>query len=297
MRPLVLLSEGAAELRRAGLPSPEADAKTLLAHALDATPVALALIPTVDDDTELLFRRLIELRKQHHPVQHLTGIAYFRGVSLAVGPGVFIPRPETEGLVQLVLDWAQQHPDGSSTVGDHTRASANGTPLAIVDLGTGSGAISKALVTELADLGIPAQIHAVELSAEAYRYAQINLEGTGVDLRLGDLSIAFDDLAAQVDIVVSNPPYIPSGAQVPTDVAEHDPQLALFSGEDGLDAIRGIIPVAVRLLKSGGLLALEHDDTHGQCVPELLRAHGEFTRVNCSNDLSGRARYSSAERA
>jgi release factor glutamine methyltransferase len=296
MRPLVLLAEGAADLRRAGLPSPDVDAKILLAHALDATPVALALIPDVGDDAERLFRALIELRKQQHPVQHLTGVAHFRTVSLAVGPGVFIPRPETEGLVQLVLDWAQTHAsDQPAEAPDAARSTVR--PLVIVDLGTGSGAIPKALATELADLGIPAQIHAVEIDGAAHGYASTNLEGTGVDLRLGDLVTAFEDLTGLVDIVVSNPPYIPASADLPTDVGAHDPHLALFSGEDGLDAVRAIIPVAARLLKPGGLLALEHDDTQGESAPELLRRHGGFTRVVDSIDLSERARYATAERA
>ncbi|MDR2620671.1 MAG: peptide chain release factor N(5)-glutamine methyltransferase [Propionibacteriaceae bacterium] len=284
MRPNVALTQGITRLSQAGLPSPEADARTLLAHALDVAPVSLAFITDVPDAAATLFDQLLQLRAAGHPVQHLTGIAYFRGVTLQVGPGVFIPRPETEGLVQVALDWIA--------------AQTWDRPVVCGDLGTGSGAIPKALVSELAAADTPAQVYAVELSEAAYSYAAANLAGSGVTLQHGDFATAFPDQNATFDVVLSNPPYIPTGSRgsLPLDVAGRDPDLALFAGVDGLDALAVVANTATRLLRPGGLLLLEHDETQAETLPELLRATGAFGDIENHPDLTGRPRYVSARR-
>ncbi|MCL2465354.1 MAG: peptide chain release factor N(5)-glutamine methyltransferase, partial [Micrococcales bacterium] len=183
-------------------------------------------------------------------------------------------RPETEGLVQLVLDWLATQ--------------AIEAPV-IVDLGTGSGAIAKSLARES-----HGRVHAVESSAEALAYARRNLPAA-VDLRLGDWSDTFKDLDGKVDVVVSNPPYVPGGEQLPADVAGYDPPAALFAGADGLDCLRSLIPVAHRLLRSGGLLACEHDESQGESLPRLIADDGGFANIADHADLTGRPRYVTAE--
>ena len=175
---------------------------------------------------------LVGRRAAREPLQHLTGRAYFRHVELAVGPGVFVPRPETE----LLAGWAVE------------RAGALDAPV-VVDLGTGSGAIAKAVADEVPH----ARVHAVEMDEAAHGWATANLAGTGVDLRLGDLATAFEELAGTVDVVVSNPPYIPLDAweSVALEVRDHDPALALWSGADGLDAMRVVEARAALLLGPG----------------------------------------------
>ena len=165
----------------------------------------------------------------------------------------------------------------------------------MVDLCTGSGAIAKAL----ADEAPGTIIHAVELDELAYQYAARNLADTGVDLRLGDAFTAFDDLAGTVDVVVCNPPYIPLEAweSVAPEARDHDPHLALFSGDDGLDAIRRLAVRAAELLRPGGVLGVEHADVQGEAVPAVLTATGRWTEVRDHRDLAGRPRFTTARLA
>jgi len=249
------------------------DARTLLAHVLGVEPMALATVGEVSPDDATHFRQLVARRAKWEPVQYLTGVAYFRHERLRVGPGVFIPRPETEGLVQLVIDWL-----GAQGF-DH--------PV-IVDLGTGSGAIAKALAHET-----KAVLHAVESSAEALAYARRNMPA-GVDLRSGDWAEAFEDLDGTAHVVVSNPPYVPASADLPADVI--DPDQSLYAGPDGLASINEIVKVAARLLRGGGLLAFEHDDTQGSSAPAVVAADGHFEAIADHQDLNGRARYTTAIR-
>ncbi|MDR1355522.1 MAG: peptide chain release factor N(5)-glutamine methyltransferase [Propionibacteriaceae bacterium] len=284
MRPNAVLTRGINRLSQAGLPSPAADARFLLAHVLDVAPVSLTFIPDVPLDAIARYDQLLELRAARHPVQHLTGIAYFRNISVQVGSGVFIPRPETEGLVQLVLDWITKR--------------CWQLPVVICDLGTGSGVIAKSLSSELAAADIVAHIHAAELSETAYRYAVQNLATSGVDLRLADFTTAFPDLIGMVDVVVSNPPYVPTTVRqtLPSDVINRDPDMALFSGDDGLDALRAIAGTAVALLRPDGLLALEHDDSQGCTAPAALMTVGGFDEIVEHSDLADRPRYVTARR-
>ena len=216
-----LLADAARTLEKAGVASPGPDSAALLAHVLGTSRAALVMVEEVGEEQARTYAGLVARRAAREPLQHLTGTAAFRHVELVVGPGVFVPRPETE----LLAGWAVE------------RARALASPV-VVDLCTGSGAIAAALADEVPQ----ARVHAVELSPEAHAYAERNLAGRDVDLRLGDAFESFDDLLGSVDVVVCNPPYIPLEAweSVAVEARDHDPHLALFSGDDGLDAIREI---------------------------------------------------------
>jgi release factor glutamine methyltransferase len=165
----------------------------------------------------------------------------------------------------------------------------------VIDLCTGSGAIARSVADEVPD----AQVHAVEISPAAYAWAQRNLRDTGVDLRLGDFATAADDLLGAVDVVVCNPPYVPLEAweSVAVEARDHDPQEALFSGQDGLDAIRALERRAAQLLKPGGVVGFEHADVQGESAPAVFSASGRWSDVRDHRDLAGRARYTTARLA
>lgn len=277
-----VLAEATAQLREAGVASPEHDAAELLAHVLGTTRGRLVLADEVDPAAVDEYAVLVARRAGREPLQHLTGSAWFRHVELAVGPGVFVPRPETE----LLAGWAVEQ--AAELVG------AGGTPV-VVDLCTGSGAIAKAVADEVPQ----AVVHAVELDEAAHRWAVRNLAGTGVDLRQGDLATAFDDLAGSVDVVTCNPPYIPLDAweSVAPEARDHDPHLALFSGDDGLDAMRVLERRAALLLRPGGVVGAEHADVQGESAPAVFAATGRWTEVRDHPDLAGRARFVTARLA
>jgi release factor glutamine methyltransferase len=271
-----LLAGAVARLREAGVASPEHDAAELLAHVLGTSRGQLALVEEVADSAVSEYDALVARRCAREPLQHLTGVAYFRHVELEVGPGVFVPRPETE----LLAGWAIENASAGSVV---------------VDLCTGSGAVAKAIADEVPG----AVVHAVELDEPAYRWAERNLAGTGVDLRQGDMATAFDDLAGTVDVLTCNPPYIPLEAweSVAPEARDHDPHLALFSGADGLDAIRVLEGRAALLLRPGGVVGFEHADVQGESAPAVFTATGRWTDVRDHADLAGRARFTTARLA
>jgi len=273
-----LVSRATQTLADAGVASPEPDATGLLAHVLGTTRAALVLVDEVDEERARAYAALVARRAAREPLQHLTGTAAFRHVELAVGPGVFVPRPETE----LLAGWAVE------------RATALPAPV-VVDLCTGSGAIAAAVKHEVPH----AAVHAVELSPEAHAYAERNLAGRDVDLRLGDAFEAFDDLLGSVDVVVCNPPYVPLEAweSVAVEARDHDPHLALFSGDDGLDAIRVLARRAADLLRPDGVLGVEHADVQGESVPAVLSGTGRWVDVRDHRDLAGRARFATARLA
>jgi len=276
-----LVAEAVRRLADAGVASPETDAEILLAHVLGTDRSRLVLVDEVADGDRAAYDALVGRRAAREPLQHLTGRAYFRHVELAVGPGVFVPRPETE----LLAGWAVE------------RASGLGSSRApvVVDLGTGSGAIAKAVADEVPH----ARVHAVEMDEAAHGWATTNLAGTGVELRLGDLGTAFDDLAGTVDVVVSNPPYIPLDAweSVAVEVRDHDPALALWSGADGLDAMRVVEARAAVLLGPGGVVGVEHADAQGESAPAVFTATGRWADVRDHRDLAGRPRFVTARLA
>lgn len=274
------MSEVAFDLARfltaAGSPSPGPEARTIVAHVLGVDVSRLPLIDAVTPEQQARIDALAARRAAGEPVQHLTGEAHFRYETLSVGPGVFIPRPETEVMVGWALDALSQ------------RQSRR-----VVELCAGSGAISAALLGEIGSV----EAHAVEIDPVAYGFLETNLAGRGADLVLGDMAGAFRDLDATVDLVIANPPYIPTGMRpfLPSDVVEHDPSLALFSGPDGLGAIRQVADVAHRLLAHDGLVATEHDDSHQAGVLQIFRDRG-FVDVAGHPDLTGRPRFVTARR-
>jgi release factor glutamine methyltransferase len=272
------LAPAVVRLRDAGVASPEHDAAELLAHVLGTTRARLPLVDAVPAEALEAYDDLITRRAAREPLQHLTGTAYFRHVELAVGPGVFVPRPETELLAGWAID----------------QATPQDRPV-VVDLCTGSGAVARAIADEVPG----AIVHAVELDEAAHLWAERNLSGTGVDLRLGDMATAFDDLAGTVDVLTCNPPYIPLDAweSVAAEARDHDPHLALFSGADGLDAIRVLEHRAALLLRGGGVVGFEHADVQGESAPAVFSAAGRWADVRDHRDLAGRARFTTARLA
>jgi len=273
-----------ARLTDAGVATPEVDADLLIGHVLDQSrgevqAKAIAGADVRGDQLDEL-SQLLDRRVAREPLQHITGKAYFRSLELAVGPGVFIPRPETEQVAQYAID--------------ALRAVPVEQPVA-VDLGTGSGAIAFSLATEIPN----SLVYAVEVSPEAYRWTEINRDLTGASnsvLVLGDLANALSELDGTVDVAISNPPYIPSDA-IPRDleVQLHDPKTALYGGADGLDVIRQVSQTGLRLLHRGGTLVLEHGELQGQAIAELLHTDG-WTAVATHRDLLGRDRATTALR-
>lgn len=274
-----LLADARDQLADAGVDSPEADARLLLESATGWSRAQLLIMDMVDDEAAGHYQEMIIRRARREPLQHITGVAYFRRASLRVGPGVFVPRPETE----LMAGWAI---DRLSEIADRT-------PIG-VDLCTGSGAVARSLADEVPR----AQLYAIELSEDAAGWAAQNLVGTGVDLRVGDMATAFGELDGTVDVVVCNPPYIPLVAweSVQAEARDHDPQLALFSGDDGLDAIRVLTRVAARLLRPGGWVGVEHAEVQAESVPALFSGYGSYEQIRDHRDLSGRPRFTTARR-
>lgn len=252
------------------------EARTLLAHATGVPVAGLLVLPSVDPAAEVTYRTLVARRAAGEPVQYLTGVAHFRTVELAVGPGVFIPRPETEVLV----GWALER-----------LADVSGTPR-VVELCAGSGAISKAIAVEHPGC----EQWAVELSEEAVDFAAINLSRTDVVLASGDMADAFPELNGTIDLVIANPPYIPLTAYegVAKDVRENEPAIALFSGDDGLDAMRVVADVAARLLRPGGWVGAEHAEVQEESVVRVFTKGRRFVDVRDHRDLAGRPRYVTA---
>ncbi len=283
--PLRALRErAAAELADAGVPDPEVDAELLLGHVLGLSrgevQAKIALDAEVSDEDADAIRALVARRATREPLQHLTGRAPFRNLELAVGPGVFVPRPETEQVAQFAID--------------ALNASAAPEPVA-VDLGTGSGAIAIAMATEVPR----ARVFAVERSPEAFEWARRNASESGagnLELVLGDLADAVPELDATVAVVISNPPYVPADA-VPRDpeVRLFDPATALYGGADGLDVVRAVSRTALRLLHPGGTLVIEHGELQGADIRSLLTADG-WRAPATHPDLLGRDRATTALR-
>jgi release factor glutamine methyltransferase len=274
----LLLAVATDRLLAAGVESAAYDANVLLAFVLGVPRTRLPLVEEISQAQAEEFDHLVGRRAAREPLQHLTGVAHFRHVDLAVGPGVFVPRPETE----LLAGWAVD------------QASVLDAPV-VVDLGTGSGAIAKSVAHEVP----AARVHAVEIDRSAHVWATRNLAGTGVDLRQGDLATAFDDLAGAVDVVVSNPPYIPHEAweSVAVEVRDHDPEVALYATGDGLDTIRVVERRAALLLRPGGVVGVEHADVQGESAPGVFSRIERWEQVRDHEDLTGRARFLTARLA
>ena len=270
-------------LAEAGVDSSRHDAEVILAWVLGIARSALQSARVLDAAQARAFTAALDRRIAREPLQHITGVAGFRYLDLEVGPGVFVPRPETE----VMAGAAVQELERLARAGvDHPRA---------VDLCTGSGAVAVAMASEVPT----AVVTAVELSPEAYAYAVRNARDVLVDVRLGDIADAVDDLRERVHVVTANPPYIPLTAfeTVAPEARDFDPPVALWSGEDGLDMIRAVAVVAARLLVDGGLVVCEHADTQGEAARELFAGAGLWEQVRDHHDLAGRSRFVSARRA
>jgi release factor glutamine methyltransferase len=264
-------------LRAAGIASPEHDARSLALHVLGLSkPSELVLADEID---AAQYDALVARRARREPLQHLTGSVGFRWIELEVGPGVFVPRPETESVVQ----WAV----------DHVQPGA-----LMVDLCTGSGTIAFSLANEVPG----AIVHGVERDPAALEWARRNAANRVragdplVTLHLGSVDGALPELDGLVDLVASNPPYVAlhERGQMDVEVVDHDPEIALFAGDDGLDVIRLVEQAAWRLLKPGGLVVVEHSDRQGTSAPAVF---GEgWTEVQDHQDLTGRDRYVTARK-
>jgi release factor glutamine methyltransferase len=262
-----------ARLADAGVPSPRHDAEALAAHLLGVGRKDLFRSDAVD---EAAYAALVDRRAAREPLQHLTSAAAFRHIELAVGPGVFIPRPETEVTAGAAIGYAR--------VLDH--------PV-VVDLYAGSGAIALAMADEVPG----ADIHAVESDDTAIAWLRRNAAGSAVTVHHADVHGCLPGLSATVDVVVANPPYIPVGGQIrDPEVAAHDPAVALWSGADGLDAMRVLEANAARLLRPGGLVVAEHADLQALAAPAVFAGANRWRDVTDHTDLTGRPRYLTARR-
>ena len=266
------IADATEKLKAAGVDSPEHDARALAAHVLGVSLKELPMQETLD---LAAYEELVDRRAQRVPLQHLTGSVGFRWIELEVGPGVFVPRPETESVVQWAVDRAQPG-------------------WLMVDLCTGSGTIALSLADEVPD----AVVHAVELDPAAAAWTRRNAErlGTGVVVHEGSVEGCLPELDGQVDLVASNPPYVAEDERhIPDpEVIDHDPEVALFAGPDGLDVIRLVEQAARRLLKPGGLVVVEHSDRQGTTAPQVFTEAGGWTEVEDHQDLTGRDRFVTA---
>jgi len=279
------IAVASARLAEAGVESPRTDAELIAAHVHGVPRGGLTMVPDAAFDPR--FWDEIARREAREPLQHITGHAYFRYLDLAVGPGVFVPRPETEVLAGWAID-ALTSMDVAEPV--------------VADLGTGSGAIALSIAQEVPR----ARVHAVEADPLAAAWAQRNIERVAaaaphtagrVELHVGDFATALDSLDGTLDLIVSNPPYIPSGAGLPPEVGEYDPATALWGGgPDGLDAIRVVEAVARRALRPRGLVAVEHGAPQGSAVYWAFPEERGWQQTRNHKDLAGRDRFITAIR-
>jgi release factor glutamine methyltransferase len=275
-----LLSESSGKLSEAGVASAIVDAELLACYCLGISRSGLALMVATNQEfpnnSLENFQSALARRVAREPLQHITGTAPFRHLELKVGPGVFTPRPETEQVVGFALERASTYP----------------SPV-IVDLCSGSGAIAISLATEIPG----STVFAVEKSKEAFAYLRENAASYGLteaNLRNEDLQNSLPELDGKVDLVISNPPYIPNDA-IPIDleVQLHEPSMSLYGGVDGLDVVRQISSRSIKLLKPGGLLVMEHADTQSSAIGKLLLAEG-WLEIVARADLAGKDRMISA---
>ncbi|MEJ5998659.1 peptide chain release factor N(5)-glutamine methyltransferase [Corynebacterium sp. H130] len=270
------IRQAAATLAAAGVASPLYDAQELAAHVLGCTRMELFL--RTEEELPEEYEQLVARRAAREPLQHILGTAPMGALELEVGPGVFVPRPETE----LLGAWAAEA----------VRAMGVEKPC-IIDLCTGSGA----LACYLADALPEARVTAVELDEQAYSWAERNTQRFGVTLIRGDVTDprVLPEIVGEADAVVSNPPYVPEGTAVDPEV-ERDPHHAVFSGVTGMDVINEMVPNMVRMLRVGGVLAIEHDDATAALVMDVLRVQGVLTEITSHQDLAGRDRYVTARK-
>lgn len=275
------LRSGKAQLSAAGFP--EVDAEHLLAHVLGISrmdlhnPIAVENAILAIGDTTLIeenFWKLLDRRSAHEPLQYLTGIAYFRYLEIEVGPGVLVPRPESELLVEAVLAVIRERSE----------------PTSVIDLGAGSGALTLAIATEAPHT----HLIAVERDPAAAIWLRKNVARISEDVRIIEEDVSTALIGVKCDVVIANPPYIPNGQKLPRDVAEHEPAAALFGGVDGMEVPRKFASAAARLLKSGGFLAIEHHESQAEAMAAALA--DDFIAIAHQQDLTGRPRFTTGIR-
>jgi release factor glutamine methyltransferase len=275
------LRGGKEQLAAAGFA--EIEAEHLLAHTLGISRMDLHNPLTVENAlaaigdmtvVEETFWKLLDRRCAHEPLQYLTGVAYFRHLEIKVGPGVLVPRPESELLVESVL----------------THIEKLSGAISVVDLGSGSGALALAIATEAPQT----HVIAVEKSPEAIYWLKENVSFIDEKVRILESDVATALEGVKCDVVIANPPYVPDSQELPRDVADHEPAVALFGGADGMKSPRLFISAAGRLLKSGGFLAIEHHEEQGGAIADVLSA--DFTDILLHKDLTGRPRFTTAVR-
>ena len=261
-------------LADAGIDSARYDAEELAAHFAGTERGRLPLLGPPDDTFFDHYNAAVAARSRRVPLQHLTGTAAFGPLTLSVGPGVFIPRPETEAM----LEWAVAQTLPAEPV--------------VVDVCTGSGALALALARHWPG----ARVIGLDDSNAALDYARRNAAGTTVEFVRADVthSGVLTELEGRVDLVVSNPPYVPDAAELEPEVTEHDPPHAVFGGPDGMAVIPAVAQLAGRLLRPGGLFAVEHDDTTSSMTAETIRSTELFDDVVARTDLTGRPRFVTA---
>ena len=267
------LRRGVQRLRAAGVASPEWDARIMAAHLIHCGHMDIPLDQAPMPGFDVAYDALLHRREAREPLQYVFGSAWFGPLELKVGPGVFIPRPETE----VMADWAVHNAEGPR----------------LVDLCTGTGALALYLAHYLPK----AQVRAVELADAALAYTHANTHNTGVEVIQADAT-ADDTLAdwnGTVDLVVTNPPYVPETPDLEPEVY-HDPHNAVFAGADGMGVITGLIPTIARLVRPGGKLAIEHDDSTSEAVQAALARHGGFEQIAALQDLTGTPRFATAVR-
>ncbi|MBY6414015.1 peptide chain release factor N(5)-glutamine methyltransferase [Rhodococcus sp. BP-252] len=286
-KPLRLaILDATGKLEAAGVPSARVDAELLASHIVGVERGRLGLVPLVEPEIIDAYMKTVEQRAKRIPLQYITGTTALGNIDVEVGPGVFVPRPETE----LLLGWALAFLERVDT-----------KPPVVVDLCTGSGALALAVANARPD----AEVHAVEIDPPALAWARRNADlraeqgDTPITLHHGDVTdrTLLTDLDGRVDLIVSNPPYIPLGAELEPEVVDHDPHRALFGGADGLSVIEPMIGTIARLLRVGGAAGVEHDDSHGRQVAELFERRRIFAGVEEHPDLAGRPRFVVASRA
>ena len=278
-----MLAEAKSKLAAAEID--EIDAEILLANQLGLTRMELhnplkmetALKTIEPEQLRDLFQSDINRRISSEPVQYITGVSYFRNLELAVGRGVLIPRPETEGLVSYVLNNLKEF-------------EKNSNEISVVDLGSGSGAIALAIATE----NPKTRVIAVENSVDALPWLKENIAKYVPDLRLVEDDVSMALAGIKCDVVVTNPPYVPNSINLPPNVLNHEPKVAIFGGETGLEIPALFINAATRLLKPDGLLVIEHAEEHGEAIAEILSV--DFDQIELHYDLNQRPRFTSARR-
>lgn len=282
-RPTLAVVRAARLLAEAGVEGARGEAEVLAAHVLGVSRGRLTLADGFTADQRRRFDALVTRRAGREPLQYLTGSAPFRYLEVAVGPGVFVPRPETE----LLAGWGVE------------QARREAAPL-VVDLCSGSGAIALAVSQEVP----AARVVAVEGSPAALSWLRRNVasraaagdravEVVAADVTTPDL---LAELLGRVDVLLCNPPYVPADVMVPPEVGRHDPPQAVFAGADGLAVVRSVVPRAAALLRPGGRFGIEHDDTHDEAVPRLLAVDGRYGSIADHADLAGRPRFATATR-